>query len=385
MVKLVPAICPQCGAQLKVNPGDEQIDCQFCGTTIMIDEAVEKYQLEIVHKIKVDGIRGRDDFYEQAEKHFKAKEYYDAISILVGLVENDKFDIEAYILFIKCNCEILKSHDYNPILSAYSNDYAEDDLHCFSDLIDYYERVQKIDKEKKYEKELKKYIPYIDDLSKQVSDAVEQNNRADEYIEIMEDDRRRADSYNIPDEYHKIVEEAFKLSGALDIIENDDGKPYYLGEFVDLTADGYIIGSYYLGITTYNKSEHQNATIPVKTICTKAGELDERYNEYRKKVDELFAKADEEYEKQDKKDLAKANIKIVLGLLLILFNIGLTVLVVWLFITDPDWPDSAIPHVLGVMALDFILRLVNIFPIRRMIMDNLRLRKVIKEDMKGTK
>lgn len=42
-IKLISAVCPQCGAKIKVNPDLESGKCDFCGNTIMVDRAIQKY------------------------------------------------------------------------------------------------------------------------------------------------------------------------------------------------------------------------------------------------------------------------------------------------------------------------------------------------------
>ena len=62
MVKLQAAKCPQCGADIEVNPSLEKTICQYCGTTILIQDAVQKIKVEHTGTVKVDGIKNRDDF-----------------------------------------------------------------------------------------------------------------------------------------------------------------------------------------------------------------------------------------------------------------------------------------------------------------------------------
>ena len=78
MIKLQAAVCPQCGGQIEVNPKLEKTICQYCGTTILVDDAVQKYKIELSGKVKVDGVKNRDDFLEQAKKHFKVEEFLEA-------------------------------------------------------------------------------------------------------------------------------------------------------------------------------------------------------------------------------------------------------------------------------------------------------------------
>ena len=42
-IKLVSAVCPQCGARIKVNPDIEASVCEFCGNAILVDRAIQNF------------------------------------------------------------------------------------------------------------------------------------------------------------------------------------------------------------------------------------------------------------------------------------------------------------------------------------------------------
>jgi DNA-directed RNA polymerase subunit RPC12/RpoP len=42
MVKLVPAVCPQCGAELEVPENLDKAHCVYCGTKIFIEKKADK-------------------------------------------------------------------------------------------------------------------------------------------------------------------------------------------------------------------------------------------------------------------------------------------------------------------------------------------------------
>lgn len=41
MVKLIPAVCPQCGAKLQVSDGLKKFCCTYCGTEIIVDRELK--------------------------------------------------------------------------------------------------------------------------------------------------------------------------------------------------------------------------------------------------------------------------------------------------------------------------------------------------------
>lgn len=55
-VKLVPAICTQCGAQLEVDPNQEAAVCKHCGTAFVVAKAINNYNVAHAHIEHVDNV-----------------------------------------------------------------------------------------------------------------------------------------------------------------------------------------------------------------------------------------------------------------------------------------------------------------------------------------
>ena len=45
-VKMVPAVCTQCGGALEVDPSRETGVCPFCGSTYVIEKAINQYNVQ---------------------------------------------------------------------------------------------------------------------------------------------------------------------------------------------------------------------------------------------------------------------------------------------------------------------------------------------------
>ena len=45
-VKLVAAVCTQCGAQLEVDPNAEAAVCKFCNTPFIVEKAINNYNVQ---------------------------------------------------------------------------------------------------------------------------------------------------------------------------------------------------------------------------------------------------------------------------------------------------------------------------------------------------
>ena len=45
-VKMVPACCTHCGGSLEVDPSQERAECPYCGSSFIVDKAVNNYNVE---------------------------------------------------------------------------------------------------------------------------------------------------------------------------------------------------------------------------------------------------------------------------------------------------------------------------------------------------
>ena len=55
-VKLVPAICTQCGATLEVDPSKEAAVCRFCNTPFVIEKAINNYNVKYANIEHADNV-----------------------------------------------------------------------------------------------------------------------------------------------------------------------------------------------------------------------------------------------------------------------------------------------------------------------------------------
>ncbi len=55
-VKMVPALCTQCGGTLTVDPHKETADCPFCGSSFIVEKAINQYQVQHATFEHVDNV-----------------------------------------------------------------------------------------------------------------------------------------------------------------------------------------------------------------------------------------------------------------------------------------------------------------------------------------
>lgn len=88
-MKLVAAKCPNCGANLDVNPNDETIKCQYCRSSILVDDAIAKYKLEISGEVEIRNLPKIDNYLKIADRNYQTKEYDEAYKTYAKIIELD--------------------------------------------------------------------------------------------------------------------------------------------------------------------------------------------------------------------------------------------------------------------------------------------------------
>jgi uncharacterized Zn finger protein (UPF0148 family) len=67
-MKLVEMKCKNCGSNLKVNPEDEKVTCQFCGSTFNIDKEVQHHKLDDAEQTGYELEKGKIRAREEASQ-----------------------------------------------------------------------------------------------------------------------------------------------------------------------------------------------------------------------------------------------------------------------------------------------------------------------------
>lgn len=84
-MKLVSAMCPNCGAQLELDENMEKGFCMYCGSQILVQDAVQKYKIELSGRVSVEGILSAEDLAKNGETFMKIgniQQAYEAFSEL---------------------------------------------------------------------------------------------------------------------------------------------------------------------------------------------------------------------------------------------------------------------------------------------------------------
>lgn len=124
-MKLVAAVCPSCGAKLDVNPNEETVVCKYCSSTIIIQDAIAKYKIEISGNVEISNLPKVDNYIKIAERHLKDCEYQDAFDYYKKAIELDPDNPFFLLRYEMCRIYLNDEIDYLfDRLMKYFNEYA---------------------------------------------------------------------------------------------------------------------------------------------------------------------------------------------------------------------------------------------------------------------
>lgn len=111
-VKLVAAICPNCGAKLDVNPNEETVVCNYCSSRIIIQDAIAKYKIEISGKVEIANLPKVENYIKIAERHLNDCEYQDAFEYYKKAIELDPENSFLLLRYEMCRIYMNDEIDY---------------------------------------------------------------------------------------------------------------------------------------------------------------------------------------------------------------------------------------------------------------------------------
>ncbi len=175
-MKLSPAKCPNCGANIEVNENLEKAICQYCGTIVLIQDAIAKYKVELSGKVEVEGIRGISKKLDDIRKYIAIEEYSQALQFAYKVIHEDEFNVEAHSLWLKSSL-LLKKYS----VGCFKENFVRDggDLET---IVKRYQRLKKFDDKEEYKKYLKDELPILDYIEEEYKKLVADEQKIDEYF-----------------------------------------------------------------------------------------------------------------------------------------------------------------------------------------------------------
>ncbi len=283
MVNLVSAKCPNCGAQLELDDNMKRAECSFCKSTIIVDDAIAKYKIEISGKVEVDGIKSDNKRMEEAKKYFKIQEYEKARNCIKELLKNDELSIEVQIELIKTDIEIIRQNNYKLWISKYNENISSKGLLYFNEIIDVYNRIVKLDEKETYKKNLKEYEKIINEYLTINNNMLECEKYIKEILPLLHE------------HYNKTVDNIINWNVWCDCFQKHFLVLGPIAWINDIGIDGSI--SYRRPLQngdlihkTKAEIEREYYSSPSK-LCDSIEDLKKRYDSYELEINDIITKA----------------------------------------------------------------------------------------------
>lgn len=103
-MKFVPAKCPSCGADIQLDNSRGQGFCLYCGTQLIVDEAIRLFQ----GKVEIDYSAKIENYNSRAYRFFQNKQYEEAEKYCNLVLDLDINNEEANKLLMNIKNQVTK-------------------------------------------------------------------------------------------------------------------------------------------------------------------------------------------------------------------------------------------------------------------------------------
>lgn len=126
-MKLVSAMCPNCGAKLELDENMEKGFCMYCGSQILVQDAVQKYKVEISGRVSVEGILSAEDLAKNGDTLVNIGNYPQAYDSFKELSEKYPDDYRGWWGMIRAmtnDFSVMPAEtDYHDSIRRYAAEY----------------------------------------------------------------------------------------------------------------------------------------------------------------------------------------------------------------------------------------------------------------------
>ena len=116
-MKLIEVTCPKCKAIMKVDKANKEMNCEFCGNKILIDDEVKKVKILGVGEIS------EEQEFKNALANLKFKEYDKAYRTYKSLSERYTDNKEVWIGMLRAITKDFTNEEYDPLYETYYDKY----------------------------------------------------------------------------------------------------------------------------------------------------------------------------------------------------------------------------------------------------------------------
>ena len=249
-MKIVAAKCPNCGANIEVDSNSNTTKCEYCNSSIVVKEAIEKLKIEISGNVEVSNLPKFKNLVKLADRYyadgkvFEADEYY---AKALELNPDDCITIIKQAICLDRHSEYFNFPDITSALKTISNILADKENsesefnECIKKTIEYVKFIQEGELDtSQYKKASDRYKPLQGCLDCYVSILTYVNNNEKYKKEIYINEIKILD-YLIDNfkytSFSKTLKNSFKterdlIVTELNLIDNELGNKYKKTSFI---------------------------------------------------------------------------------------------------------------------------------------------------------
>ncbi len=157
MKNFIAGKCPNCGANLQLDNSQTEAFCSYCGSKIIVEEAVEKLNIELSGKIEVDGINSINKLYKNAESYLKLQNFNNAFDTYCTIIDDNPEELEAY------KGALISASNNMQRCASFNEAYPSSLTSVFNTYLDY---MKKLDTNSKYSDFINEFSKYFEKISK---------------------------------------------------------------------------------------------------------------------------------------------------------------------------------------------------------------------------
>lgn len=128
-MKLVSAKCPNCGADIEVDKNSDKTKCEYCNSKIIVEDAIEKYKIELSGEVTVKNLPQVDSLMKVADRAYEINDIKEALEKYDKIVDIDPDNHKAvfrkaickYSLTPPINSKLIIISDILPIIGKIVN------------------------------------------------------------------------------------------------------------------------------------------------------------------------------------------------------------------------------------------------------------------------
>ena len=122
-IKLIPAKCPSCGSNIKVDKQDTKTKCSYCNTTILVSDAIAKFKIELSGEVEIKNLPKLKNLIKIADRAYENEDYEQALDIYKKIITIDPDDWKSTFREGICTAKVstLRKFDLNKAIISSKN------------------------------------------------------------------------------------------------------------------------------------------------------------------------------------------------------------------------------------------------------------------------